>query len=124
MSDFLLRPNVLRGAFVEYGLSLPPLLFATAQQTSWTVFRYRWRTLLALAVGMTAVTAALVAGVVWLMVPGIALPLAIMLGAMVSPPDPIAVEAVAGPAKMPRRLVSMLQTEGLFNDAISRVTGG
>lgn len=28
MSDFLLRPNVLRGAFVEYGLSLPPLLFA------------------------------------------------------------------------------------------------
>jgi hypothetical protein len=28
MSDFILRPNVLRGAFVEYGLSLPPLLFA------------------------------------------------------------------------------------------------
>lgn len=28
MSDFVLRPSVLRGAFVEYGLSLPPLLFA------------------------------------------------------------------------------------------------
>jgi len=28
MSDFIMRPNVLRGAFVEYGLSLPPLLFA------------------------------------------------------------------------------------------------
>lgn len=28
MSDFILRPNVLRGAFIEYGLSLPPLLFA------------------------------------------------------------------------------------------------
>lgn len=28
MSDFVMRPNVLRGAFVEYGLSLPPLLFA------------------------------------------------------------------------------------------------
>jgi hypothetical protein len=28
MSDFILRPKVLRGAFVEYGLSLPPLLFA------------------------------------------------------------------------------------------------
>jgi len=27
MSDFVLRPKVLRGAFVEYGLSLPPLLF-------------------------------------------------------------------------------------------------
>lgn len=28
MSSFVLRPKVLRGAFVEYGLSLPPLLFA------------------------------------------------------------------------------------------------
>jgi hypothetical protein len=28
MSDFIQRPKLLRGAFVEYGLSLPPLLFA------------------------------------------------------------------------------------------------
>ena len=28
MSDYILRPKVLRGAFVEYGLSLPPLLFS------------------------------------------------------------------------------------------------
>jgi hypothetical protein len=28
MPDFILRPDVLRGAFVEYGLSLPPLAFA------------------------------------------------------------------------------------------------
>jgi hypothetical protein len=28
MSDFVIRPNLLRGAFVEYGLSLPPLAFA------------------------------------------------------------------------------------------------
>lgn len=27
MSDFPIRPKLLRGAFVEYGLSLPPLLF-------------------------------------------------------------------------------------------------
>lgn len=114
-------PHLVIDSHLILPLLLPPLLFATAQQTSWTVFRYRWRTLLFLAVGMTAVTAALVAGAVWMMVPGIALPLAIMVGAMVAPPDPIAVEAVAGPAKMPRRLVSMLQTEGLFNDAVAIV---
>jgi hypothetical protein len=28
MSDFVIRPKLLRGAFIEYGLSLPPLLFA------------------------------------------------------------------------------------------------
>lgn len=102
-------------------LFLPPLLFATAQRTSWSVFRHRWRTLLSLAVGMTALSAALVAGTVWLLVPGITLPLAIMLGAMVAPPDPVAVEVVAGPARMPRRLLSILQTEGLFNDAVAIV---
>lgn len=102
-------------------LFLPPLLFATAQRTDWSVFVTRWPTLLALAVCLTAVTAGAVAGATLLLVPGIAVPLALMLGAMVAPPDPVAVEAVAGPAKMPRRLLSMLQTEGLFNDAVAIV---
>lgn len=114
-------PHLQIDAHLILPLLLPPLLFATAQKTDWSVFISRWRTLLALAVGLTAVTAALVAGTVSLLVPGIALPLAVMLGAMVAPPDPVAVEAVAGPAKMPRRLLSMLQTEGLFNDAVAIV---
>ncbi|PWH06093.1 Na+/H+ antiporter [Brachybacterium endophyticum] len=102
-------------------LFLPPLLFATAQKTDWSVFRYRWRTLLFLAVGLTATTALLVAGAVSMLVTAVSFPLALMVGAMVAPPDPIAVEAVAGPARMPRRLLSMLQTEGLFNDAVAIV---
>ncbi|MFC0674459.1 cation:proton antiporter [Brachybacterium hainanense] len=102
-------------------LFLPPLLFQAARTSSWSVFRTRWRTLLLLAVGLTAVTAAAVAGTVLWIVPGIGLPLAIMLGAMVAPPDPVAVESVAGPAKMPRRLLTVLQTEGLFNDAVAIV---
>ena len=40
---------------------------------------------------------------------------------MVAPPDPVAVEAVAGPVRMPRRLLSVLQSEGLFNDATALV---
>lgn len=102
-------------------LFLPPLLFQAARASSWSVFRTRWRTLLLLAGGMTAMTALAVAGVVSALVPGIALPLALMLGAMVAPPDPVAVESVAGPAKMPRRLLTVLQTEGLFNDAVAIV---
>lgn len=102
-------------------LFLPPLLFATAQKTDWSVFRFRWRTLLFLAVGLTATTAVLVAGAVFLLVPAVSIPLALMVGAMVAPPDPVAVEAVAGPARMPRRLLSILQTEGLFNDAVAIV---
>ena len=102
-------------------LFLPPLLYAAAQRSSWSVFRLRWRSLVLLAVALVAVTAAVVAGISWAFVPALGLPAAIALGAIVAPPDPVAVEAVAGKVNMPRRLVTVLQTEGLFNDAIAIV---
>ncbi|MCI7550830.1 MAG: sodium:proton antiporter [Actinomycetaceae bacterium] len=102
-------------------LFLPPLLFATARNASWSVFRKRWSILLALAVLLTIVTALVAALLAWWLVPGITFPLALLIGAAVAPTDPVAVEAVAGPAKMPRRLMILLDAEGLFNDAIAIV---
>jgi CPA1 family monovalent cation:H+ antiporter len=102
-------------------LFLPPLLFATAQRTSWALFRARWRTIVFLAVGLVVATVAAVAGTAVALVPGLTATAAIALGAMVAPPDPVAVEAVAGPVRMPRRLLSVLQSEGLFNDATALV---
>jgi Na+/H+ antiporter len=102
-------------------LFLPPLLFATAQRSSWAVFRVRWRTLIMLAVALVVISTAVVAGAAWLMIPGIGIPAAIALGAMVAPPDPVAVESVAGRVHMPRRLITVLQSEGLFNDAAAIV---
>ncbi|GAA1924228.1 Na+/H+ antiporter [Arthrobacter gandavensis] len=102
-------------------LFLPPLLYAAAQRSSWSVFRLRWRSLVLLAVALVAVTVGVVASVAWVIVPALALPAAIALGAIVAPPDPVAVEAVAGKVNMPRRLITVLQTEGLFNDAIAIV---
>lgn len=102
-------------------LFLPPLLFATAQRTSWAVFRARWKELLVLALALTAVTAFSIAGILWAFIPGMIFPVALMLGAMVAPPDPVAVEAVAEPAHLPRRLLTVLSTEGLFNDAVAIV---
>jgi len=100
---------------------LPPLLFATAQKSSWSVFRIRWRTIVLLAVALVVVSTALVAGAAWLLIPGIGVPAALALGAMTAPPDPVAVESVAGRVHMPRRLVTVLQSEGLFNDAAAIV---
>ncbi len=113
--DFAVAPELILPIF------LPPLLFATAQRSSWQVFQVRWRTLLWLAVGLVVVTTAAVAGAAWLLIPGIGLPAAIALGAMVAPPDPVAVESVAGKVKMPRKIMNVLQSEGLFNDAAAIV---
>jgi len=90
-------------------------------KTSWSVFRIRWRSIVLLAVALVFLTVAVVAGTMWLLVPSIGIPAAIALGAMAAPPDPVAVESVAGRVHMPRRLISVLQSEGLFNDAAAIV---
>ena len=102
-------------------LFLPPLLFATAQRTSWSQFRARRRTIVGLAVALVAATVTVVAGTAVVLVPGITVTAAVALGAMVAPPDPVAVEAVAGSVRIPRRVLQVLQTEGLFNDATALV---
>ncbi|MEE6296542.1 cation:proton antiporter [Georgenia wangjunii] len=102
-------------------LFLPPLLYATAQRTSWALLRGRWRAVVGLAFLLTAVTISAVAGTVAAVVPGVTLAAAIAIGAAVAPPDPVAVEAIAGPVGIPRRLTTTLQSEGLFNDAVAIV---
>lgn len=102
-------------------LFLPPLLWALARRTSWVMFRERWRTILGFSVLLTVITVAAVAWTSWLLVPGATLAAAIAIGAAVAPPDPVAVDAVAEHAPIPRRLTSLLHTEGLFNDAVALV---
>ena len=62
--SFALDPDLILPLF------LPPLLFATAQRTSWGVFRARWRTIALLAVALVAATVAAVAGTAAALVPG------------------------------------------------------
>lgn len=100
---------------------LPPLLFSAAERTSWQMFRQKWRSILVFAVALTVVTVAAVASVSWILYPAIGLPAALILGATVSPPDPVAVESVSKSLPIPRRILSTLQTEGLFNDAVALV---
>lgn len=102
-------------------LLLPPLLWAVARRGSWAMYRSQWRAILTLAALLVLATMAAVAGIALLLTAGISVAAAIALGAVVAPPDPVAVEAVAGSVGMPRRILGVLQTEGLFNDAVSLV---
>jgi monovalent cation/hydrogen antiporter len=100
-------------------LVLPPLLFAATQSADGRELRAAWRPVLGLAVGLTLVTAALVAVVAHAL--GLPWAVAAVLGAVVSPPDPVAATAVAGRLHLPHRLVAVLEGEGQFNDATALV---
>ncbi|WP_129839277.1 Na+/H+ antiporter [Streptomyces sp. RFCAC02] len=97
-------------------LVLPPLLYAAVRRTSWRQFTANVRPILLLAVALVFVTTAVVAAVADAAVAGMPLAAAVALGALVAPPDPIAATAVAGQLGLPRRMVSILEGEGLFND--------
>ncbi|MGW0733374.1 Na+/H+ antiporter [Streptomyces sp. NPDC002851] len=102
-------------------LVLPPLLYASVQRTSWRQFTANLRPILLLAVALVCVTTAVVAAVANAIVPGLPLAAAVVLGALIAPPDPVAATAVAGQLGLPRRLVSILEGEGLFNDVTAIV---
>lgn len=98
---------------------LPPLLFAATQRATVREFRDNAGAVLLLAVGLTLFTV----GAVALVAHSYDLPWwpALVLGAMVSPPDPVAATAVARKLRLPHRLVTILEGEGMFNDATALV---
>ncbi len=100
-------------------LVLPPLLFAATQRTTVNEFREHAGAVFVLAVGLTLATVAVVAVVAH--AAGLPWVVAWVLGAMVSPPDPVAATAVARRLRLPHRLVTILEGEGLFNDATALV---
>ena len=102
-------------------LVLPPLLFAAARRTSWREFLDHRRAIGLLAIALVGVTAFAVGIALQALVPGLPLMAAIALGAAVAPPDPVTATAVARELRLPRRLRTTLEGEGLSNDATSLV---
>ena len=119
VADFV--PNVDIPPELILPTLLPPLLYAAVRRTSWRQFAANKRPIFLLAVALVFVTTFCVAVVAHAIVPGLPLAAAVALGALVAPPDPVAATAVAGQLGLPRRLVSILEGEGLFNDVTAIV---
>jgi Na+/H+ antiporter len=101
-------------------LFLPPLLYWAALHTDLGDLRRNLRPIALLAVGLVLATTAAVA-LLGHAVLGLPWAVAVVLGAVVSPPDPVAAVAVAGRLGLPRRMVTILEAEGLLNDATALV---
>ncbi|GMA27567.1 cation:proton antiporter [Arenivirga flava] len=110
-------PRLELDAEIILGVVLPPLLFTAALEFSWRSFVRNLRPILGLGVVLVLVTAA-VAGVVaaWL-VPALTLGTALILGAIIAPPDAVAAVAVGRELRLPGRLMTILKGESLINDA-------
>ncbi|SFJ73332.1 Na+/H+ antiporter [Amycolatopsis sacchari] len=98
-------------------LVLPPLLYSTALDSSFAQFRAASRPIIALGVVLVVVTAFVVGFVVHLVLPELPLASALVLGAVVAPPDAVTAVAIGRRLGLPRRLMTVLTGESLVNDA-------
>ncbi len=95
---------------------LPPIIYSSAVAMSWREFKFNMRPISLLAVGCVLFTAIAAAAVThWLL--GFSWSVGFVLGAIVSPPDAVAPLSIARRMHLPRRLVVILEGEGLANDA-------
>jgi CPA1 family monovalent cation:H+ antiporter len=101
-------------------LLLPPLLYSSGVGMSWRGFKQNLRPILLMAVGCVLFTAMMVAGVSHYFL-GLPLAVGFLLGAIVSPPDAVAPMAIARRFSVPNRILTILEGEGLVNDATALI---
>jgi CPA1 family monovalent cation:H+ antiporter len=100
---------------------LPPLLYGAAFFTSLRDLRANVRPVGLLSVGLVLLTIVVVAVVAHAIVPGLPWAAAFVLGAVVSPTDPIAATAIMHRLGAPRRIVNIVEGESLVNDGTALV---
>ncbi len=104
---------------VLYGV-LPPLIYSAGVAMSWREFRFNLRPITLLAFGCVVFTSAAVAAVAHVAL-GMSWALGFVLGAIVSPTDSVAPLAIIRSLGLPRRLLVVLDAEGLGNDATALI---
>jgi Na+/H+ antiporter len=115
--SFLPGPNVELDPHLVLMLVIPPLLYSAALDSSLVAIGRNLRTVVSLSVTLVLVTAVLVGVGFDLFVTGATLAAGIALGAAIAPPDPVAALAVGRKVGLPPRLLTLIQGEGLLNDA-------
>jgi CPA1 family monovalent cation:H+ antiporter len=109
--EYTLDPDVV------LPLVLPPLLHSAATDSSYLDLRAQMRPVALLSVGYVLFATLVVGWAAYRIVPGLSLTGALVLGAVVAPPDAVAATAVARRVGLPSRITTILQGESLVNDA-------
>ncbi|MGW7421103.1 Na+/H+ antiporter [Streptomyces sp. NPDC054813] len=98
-------------------LVLPPLLYKEGTESSYLDLRANMRPVALLSVGYVLFATFVVGWAAYGIVPGLPLPAALALGAVLAPTDAVAAAAIARRVGLPSRLTTILQGESLLNDA-------
>jgi NhaP-type Na+/H+ or K+/H+ antiporter len=100
---------------------LPPILYAAAISVPVVDFRRNLRTITSLSVVLVIVTAFAAGTLLFFLLPDLNFAAAVALGAIISPPDAVAATSIGRRLGLPPRILTLLEGEGLVNDATALV---
>jgi CPA1 family monovalent cation:H+ antiporter len=109
--DYQLDPHIL------LGVVLPPLLYSASLDSSYLSFKAVADPIIQLGVVLVVITAFVVGLLAHLLLPGLPWEVALLLGAVVAPPDAVAAVAIGRKLGLPRGAMTVLTGESLVNDA-------
>lgn len=113
-------PVVVPHEVILLGL-LPPILYSAALTVPVVDFRRNLSSISLLSVALVIVTALITGFILYLLFPQLSLAAGIAIGAVISPTDAVAATALGKRLGLPPRLVTILEGEGLVNDATALV---
>jgi Na+/H+ antiporter len=122
LSALPFMPVVTFDPELTFALFVPPLLYRAAATSSLRDTRRQAQPILLLAVALVLLSMAVVAAVVHFGPPRLPWAVALVLGAMVAPPDADVTTSIARRLGLPARLVTILEGETLLNDATSFIS--
>ncbi|WP_314426977.1 cation:proton antiporter [uncultured Microbacterium sp.] len=112
-------PEVEIDGHLLLNLVLPPLLYSAALDVSFVGFKRSLPQIRRLGITLVLLTALAVGFIAWWILPSLTLPGALLLGAIVAPPDAVSAAAIGRKLGLPRRIMTVLSGESLINDATS-----
>jgi monovalent cation/hydrogen antiporter len=113
-------PNIQIAPEVVLLVILPPLIYSAGVSMSWREFCFNLRPITLLAFGCVVFTTCAVAVAAHYLLK-FDWAIGFLLGAIVAPPDVVAPLAIARRLALPRRLLVVLEGEGLANDATALI---
>jgi monovalent cation/hydrogen antiporter len=121
LSPFIDFPLISKHPNLVLNVFLPLLLYEITTISSWREYKKQIRPILLLSIGHVFFITIFVACLIHYFLPQTSWPLAFIIGAIVSPPDDVAIISIAEKVKMPSKIVTILEGEGIFNDATALI---
>lgn len=110
-------PSIRLNPEVVLNIFLPILIYQISSFSSWVDTKKHIRPIALLSVGHVFFITFLIAYIIHTISPELGWPLAFVLGAIISPPDDVAIVTIAEKIRIPKRIITILEGEGMFNDA-------